>query len=336
MRKCAIGVAVAVTSCGLLAAAEAFQGQGRLHSGMCDASAGVASGGDPALFFAANDEDQGDVLIRLYNLAAPDGSGPLKTSRISAKFLELTKKHQEVDVEGSARVGGLIYWIGSHSASKDAEPRPNRRRLFATLEDPVGGGVLRPVEAPYRELIDDLEKDDRYKPFHLAKAGEKAPKDKDALSIEGLAAAPDGGLLIGFRNPIPKNKALIVPLKNPEEVTRGKHGRFGDPILLDLDGLGIRSIERTPGGLYLIVAGKHDEGGPSRLFRWSGVPGSAAAGGQPIGDQGFNPEALFVSDGRVVVLSDDGTRTFPGHDGECKALEQDDQKKFRSLVVPAP
>jgi hypothetical protein len=333
LRRCAIGVAVAVTSCGLLAAAEAFQGQGRVHTGMCDASAGVASAGDPNLFFVANDEDQGDVRIRLYSLTAPDGSGPLKTSPISVQFLGLTKKHQEVDVEGSARVGGIIYWIGSHSASKDGEPRPNRRRLFATQEDPADPGTLRPVEAPYKGLIDDLEEDARYQPFHLAKAGEKAPKDEGALNIEGLAEAPDGGLLIGFRNPIPKKQALIVPLKNPTEVTRGQHGKFGDPILLDLDGLGIRSIERTPGGFYLIVAGKHDAGGPSRLFRWSG---SATTGGQPIVDQDFNPEALFLSDGRVVVLSDDGTRTIPGHTGECKDLEKDDQKRFRSVVIPAP
>src|SRR5215207_5834045 len=68
MRRWAIGVAAALATCGVLAAAEAYQGQPRLHGGICDASAGVASGSDPGLFFVANDEDQGDVILRLYNL----------------------------------------------------------------------------------------------------------------------------------------------------------------------------------------------------------------------------------------------------------------------------
>jgi hypothetical protein len=31
------------------------------------------------------------------------------------------------------------------------------------------------------------------------------------LNIEGLAATPDGQLLIGFRNPLSEGKALLLP-----------------------------------------------------------------------------------------------------------------------------
>jgi hypothetical protein len=270
---------------------------------MCDASAGVTFGGDPNLFFVANDEDQGEVILRLYSLVPhPNGSGPLMVSHISAEFLELEKKHREVDVEGAARIGDLIYWIGSHSASKDGKERPNRRRLFATLEDPGAGGLLRPVETPYKTLIDDLEEDDRYKPLHLAKAGKKAPKKTNALSIEGLAATPDGGLLIGFRNPIPDGKALLVPLKNPGEVIRGKPARFGDPIFLDLGGLGIRSIERAADGLYLIVAGRHDEGGAVAPVPLVGRAGRGADGRAAHRRYGLQPRGS-------VPLQESGRRS---------------------------
>jgi Protein of unknown function (DUF3616) len=332
-----IGVAIAVAFCEVLAAAAATQGPGRVHTGMCDASAGVAFSTEPTIFFVANDEDQGEVVIRTYNLNSPPGSSaPINESHVSALFLELEKKHQEVDIEGAARIGDLIYWIGSHSTNKDGEARPNRRRLFATREVTGGHGGVQAAGKPYRDLIQDLGKDDRYKKFHLGEAGEIAPKKPGGLSIEGLAATPDGALLIGFRNPIPDAKALLVTLKNPGEVIKGEPAQFGDPILLDLGGLGIRSIERVSPERYLIIAGSHGEGGISRLFRWTGAPGAPAQGGQPIGGQGFNPEALFVSNDQIVVLSDDGSQTFPGHDMECKDLDDPGQKKFRSLIIAAP
>ena len=163
--------------------------------------------------------------------------------------------------------------IGSHSTSKEGNKRPNRRRLFATREEPGSSGMLIPFGKPYKDLIDDLEKDDRYKPQRLAIAGQKAPKKQGALSVEGLAATADGGLLIGFRNPIPEGSTLLLPLKNLAEVMEGKPARFGAPIFLDLGGLGIRSIERVGPEKYLIVAGRHDEGGRMRLFSWTDGPG---------------------------------------------------------------
>ena len=47
---------------------------------------------------------------------------------------------------------------------------------------------------------------------------------------------------------------------------------------------------------------------------------------------GLNPEALFISGGRVLVLSDDGTRRRPGHDRDCKDLTPAEQG-FRGMEV---
>src|SRR4029077_2770349 len=107
------------------------------------------------------------------------------------------------------------------------EERPNRRRLFATRLRVAGERLtIERVGKPYKHLIRDLDADDRYASFHLKEAAKKEPKAEGALSIEGLAATPDGELLIGFRNPIPEGKALVARLKNPREVIAGQAARF--------------------------------------------------------------------------------------------------------------
>ncbi|HYG61171.1 MAG TPA: DUF3616 domain-containing protein [Thermoanaerobaculia bacterium] len=71
-------------------------------------------------------------------------------------------------------------------------------------------------------------------------------EEPGALNIEGLAAK-DGKLLIGFRGPVRGGKALVVTLENPQEVlNQGAPASFATPIELDLDGLGIRSLEHWP------------------------------------------------------------------------------------------
>ena len=56
--------------------------------------------------------------------------------------------------------------------------------------------------------------------------------------------------------------ALVIPLANPEAVVlTGADPNFEAPIFIDLDDLGIRSIEYSPSiGEYLIVAGSHQGG----------------------------------------------------------------------------
>ena len=98
------------------------------------------------------------------------------------------------------------------------------------------------------------------------------PKEPDALNIEGLSATAEGHLLIGFRNPVPNGKALLVPLLNPNEAIDGQSPRFGDAIQLDLGGLGIRDIEWT-GQAFFIIAGSFEGGHKSKLYRWNG-PGT--------------------------------------------------------------
>ncbi len=173
------------------------------------------------------------------------------------------------------------------------------------------------VGKPFKGLQKALFDDDRLKSFKLDEAAGKKPEEPGGLNIESLCA--DGeSLLIGFRNPVPDGKALLVPLKNPAAVIdSGASPMLGDPIRLDLRGLGIRDMARWREE-FIIVAGdfrdrKAEGAQPSRLFRWSGK--SADAPASLDGDLGdLNPEGAVVygegAEARLQLLSDDGGETL--------------------------
>jgi hypothetical protein len=301
------------------------------YTKMCNASAAVAVG--DGLFVVADDEDKGPTPLRLYRVG--QGGEPLSETPIPDDILDLDPgKDPEVDIEGAAWVGDRVYWIGSHSASKKAEERPNRRRLFATRLRVKGERLtIERVGKSYKHLIRDLDADDRYASFHLKDAAKMEPKADGALSIEGLASTPDGELLIGFRNPITTDgKALVARLKNPHEVVAGQPAQFGKPIKLDLGCLGIRSMERQ-GNDYVIVAGRHDQGHDFKLYRWSGDPDKAPQVILGINLGNLNPEALFFDAIDTYILSDDGKQPIDGQN--CEDLPRP-QRRFRGVRLSAP
>lgn len=294
--------------------------------GMCDASAVVPL--DDERFVVADDEDN---ILRIYSRTR--GGAPVQTLDL-APFLRVDPKSPEVDLEAAARLGDRIYWISSHAQNKNGKDRLSRRRFFATtLSVSNGAAVLRPVGVPCLQLLAGLLQDPRMKPFNLEAAVGRPPKSRNALNIEALCATPEGHLLIGFRNPIPKGRALIVPLLNPAEVIEGQPARFGDPLLLDLDGLGIRSLARV-GNRYFLIAGAFDGQGQSHLYEWSG--GTDTPRRLPRAElTGLNPEAIEAlpedDRARLLVVSDDGTLKIGGK--ECKAVSDPNLKYFRVTTI---
>ena len=131
----------------------------------------------------------------------------------------------------------------------------------------------------------------------LRKAEPLAPQ-AGGINIEGLAATPDGRLLIGFRSPLVDGKALILQLRNPAAVVeRGVAPVFDEPALLDLGGAGIRSIEPKVGSTapgYWLLAGAPGEGGQARLYEWQ-------VGGRPTAARGVTlPTGVGVGEGLTV------------------------------------
>ena len=271
-----------------------------LYPGTCEASAAVML--EPGLF-VVGDDDRKDLLV--YRKGEP--GTPPKDLKISG----LPGLKKKADLEGAARIGDEIYWIGSHSRKNDGTEDLDRHRLFAIKVKSTGDQFsAEPVGKPYETLLEDLQKDPRFDSFKLGAAAQLAPGECGGLNIEGLAATPEGKLLLGFRGPIRKGKALIVPLGNPREVMTGGKPSFGDPIELDLGGLGIRSMEHWPAAnAYLIIAGSFEDGGRFQAYRWSG---QASDSPKPIEKAGLSllvPEAVFfdpAAPAELFILSDDG------------------------------
>jgi len=299
----------------------------REYHGACDASAIAMVGEDH--FVVADDEDN---VLRVYPLR--EGGPPVLTANLS-RFLLVDPKSPEADFEAAARIGERVYWVSSHGPNKRGRTRVSRHQFFATNATETNGVIrIDPVGRPYAHLLRDLDADPRLKRFQLARAATRPPKSGGGLSIEGMAPTPDGALLLGFRNPIPQGRALIVPLLNPERVIAGESARFGDPRLLDLGGLGIRGMMWI-GDRYLIIAGSHDGAGESLLYDWKG------GDDQPqlfleMSFAGLNPEAIeSFDDGagpRLLVVSDDGTFKIDCLD--CKDLKDASRKRFRAVEIP--
>jgi hypothetical protein len=297
------------------------------HYGLCDASAAVAL--DNSLFVLGGDEDN---VLRVYRRGE---SGKALQEFDLTDFVKPAKKNPEVDIEGAAQLGDTVFWIGSHGTNKNGKPAPNRRRLFATKFTMSGGRVaMEPVGNPYTTLVDDLVSAPHLKKYKFAEAASTIPKSPEGLNIEGLAATPDGKLLIGFRAPIVEGKALIIPLDNPGEVIQRDRAKLGTPVELDLGGLGIRSIDYWPARKeYLIVAGPYAKGS-GRVYLWSGQPDDGAREVTGIDLKGWAIEAAIIYPdlaGRSAQLvSDDGAMP------ECEDLKKGEIPRFRAGWITVP
>ena len=295
------------------------------HFGMCDASAAVPVGFN--LFVVANDEDN---TLRMYK--SDESDKPIYSLDLSS-FLQINSKHPEADIEGATLIKDRIYWISSHGTNKDGKQRPNRHRFFATdIEASNDKYSLKPTGKPFLGLVKAFEDSVELKNYYLGKAAKNAPESKNGLNIEGLTKTPQGKLLIGFRNPIPEGKALLVPLENPQEVIAGNEKpKLGKPILLKLAGLGIRSIEYSEAErAYFIIAGPYDDNGRFQLYKWSGNPFEEPKL-KEFDFNGLHPEALIIYSDKTKakILSDVGSKSINGRN--CKALVKSQDKAFRSI-----
>ena len=288
---------------------------------IADASAAVAL--DSRLFIVADDE--GSKLC-IYDLNSA-GPAPVHEPNVG-QFLNVDPCEPETDIEGATWFKGRIFWITSHGRNRDGKYRYSRYQFFATTVTQAGEDVNVVVDGNYYYLIDDLIAYDSVYNLGLAEAigvvdghidpnqiPELAPKEK-GLNIEGLCASADGNsMFISFRNPRPEvndvKAALIIRLRNPEEVVlSGAAAEFDAPILLDFDGLGIRSMEYSPTlGSYLIVAGSHKARQDEPLQILYEYDISAETVTWLYDFEILTPEAMFQfpDSNDIQLLSDDGT-----------------------------
>lgn len=303
--------------------------QHRDYRGICDGSAAVALDGE--FILVAYDEEN-----VLYAFAAAGGG--FTAARALSGLLKLPGRG-EIDIEAATRVGPRIWWIGSHGLDRDGDDAPNRRVLFATNHPARDLNDLETL-VPARDLTNVLLSAPEVAKI-LTPAARKRPPKKGGVNIEGLAAGPDGGLMVGFRSPLSgvdgqSGQALVVHL-----TPRGETFEVQKSALLDLDERGIRAIANDGAG-YLIAAGSG--GGKQRpaLYRWNGRDAPRLLAETPD----LNIEAIVDMGDGWLVLSDDGKTRRPddgAHDGDrkCDKIRKKNSRHghhpsvyFRGAIVP--
>jgi hypothetical protein len=243
------------------------------------------------------------------------------------------------DLEGAAAIGDRVYWISSHSFNSSGEDKKKRKVFFATkivIEN--GKPTLKPTGKPITSLRDGI----------AAAAGAQPGE----LNIEALSATPEGGLLIGLRQPLREIKneknevirkeAIVIPLDNPADVVsddpavdnKKKQPKFGKTFTIKLEGRALRSMDliRTSPARYIIVAGPVADGPGFALFLWDG-PGTDPKEIQSGPDlTKLTPEGAMAVPGQELVqlLSDDGKVDNVKCDDENDPPEK---RKFRSIDV---
>lgn len=294
-----------------------------VFEGMCDASGAIPL--DERRFAIADDEENS---IRIYD--AERGGAPLAVMPITG----LEETHDEIDLEAATMVGSYGLWLASHGRTKVghfAESRVNMILSTApSLEAP-----LRIVGSAYRNLLTALTAEPTLARFDLEHAASIAPQLEGGLNLEGLTARPNGGVIIGFRGPVPDGFSLIVGLKNPIEVVRDAVAPKFDAVhQVDLgERRGIRGLSEWR-GRYLIIGGSPAYTTVSRLYTWDGQSSQGLPVEVDLRD--YNPEAFFTPEERdeVMVISDDGA---VDHDGTpCKHLKAGAQKRFRGVWLTLP
>jgi hypothetical protein len=172
----------------------------------------------------------------------------------------------------------------------------------------------------------------------LKKASTRAPEAPGGLNLEGLAPTPEGHLLIGFRNPVPQGRALVMRLHNSSDlVGEGAHSAILTlAAQLDLGGRGIRALEFLPESrTHLVIAGSFDDTRDFRLYRWSGAMGDAAVPMTTDALADINPEELVATSvsgaaWHVEVFSDDGDVLVGGK--KCKKVKDKTLRSFRAVT----
>lgn len=308
---------------------------GPTYLGACDASAAVDLGG--TRFVVASDEpcSDGTQVLHVYERDYPR---PLTT--VPLEDVLGPTAGREVDLEAAVRVDTRVYWLSSHGHDADGRRDPARCRFFAT--DLVDGRV-RPCGEAYGRLLHDMGKAPELAVLGLRAADRerRAPKE-GGFNIEGLTARPDGALLIGLRSPLYRKRAVLVPLLNPDAVIEGRErARFEPPVLLDLDGNGIRDLAWDASRrVYFVLGGASRRGHGRALYAWSGRAEEAPLPVAATIPADFNAEALLVDAGTgyVRVFADDGARVIETREGERRPNKEagDARRSFRSLwLVPA-
>jgi hypothetical protein len=330
----------------LLVAATAPAQDQQSFSGMCDASAVVVLDQDQIL--VAQDERNTAAVYDFATGGAPTQELPLGPLLFVREPKDAAASKPEADLEGLARAGDLLFFVASNGRDSKGAIDLNRHRIGSgVLAKGPSGWTIAPQDGLAAFMHTNLRDVLGSVPDIATSIGTKEKDDtlapeKGGLNIEGLAALPDGTLMIGLRSPTPNGQALVVRAR---AATWPCHVDDADLFRLDLGGSGVRSIDWDDDHKrYVIVAGPSGSSGDFALYTWGGAAEKPTKLSVAL-PAGFRAEglALTANGTRAILVSDDGDVPVTGDckDGKanpdgtcpCKHLEKAEKKSFQALRV---
>lgn len=212
-------------------------------------------------------EDEEQRAMNLMTIA-PDGS----LSENAVASLQLTRSFGRKlnDLEGlAADDKGFIYAATSHSSDTNGKRDPNREQLIRFR---VNGNIAGDI-SNISNLRDSLMKSPVLEAAFKARLNTKANFDK--LDIEGLAYDDSkNSLMLGLRAPMAGKLSVIIPITNSNQMFTDKVAPvFDQPIFLDLNGGGIRSLYFDPVLAVFVIANEiNDPAGnkEAQIWTWTG------------------------------------------------------------------
>ncbi len=341
-------------SFGLSSAAEPASGTLFYHTAYPEASA-VAVVGSPPRWLAVVDNEVPRVALFPLEPQATKIHAPALSVATSPAYAVNDLEAVTVfpwDANGDGKPESLHHvFAGSCSRTKKGKAVPERDALFAVIINSEAVAAEKPGAFPAADAVEynrtmrsqiralgSEHADTPWGPV-LRDSAWAQGQQPDAqnivlaggsaagLNIEGLTVSKDArALLLGLRSPVVQGLALLIPVTNPVAALGLGEGApqplaLAAPLLLDLGGLGFRSIEWDgTKRRYLIVAGSAEDREAFRLYTWSGeadekpvaVTSAAATAAAKIEPEGVTP----VPGCQSAVLVGDGSAGAPFHKGQ--------------------
>jgi hypothetical protein len=178
---------------------------------------------------------------------------------------------KEIDIEGIACEGSIIYVVGSHSFKREKieEGRSyamNRKALEKKLSESERdqrdrlfrlqlNGNPEIEQTSLRSIIDSND---------VLRRFSQIPSKENGIDIEGIVVS-NGLLYVGFRGPVLRdNWVPILKCQFAKTITQA------NLVFVNLGGRGVRDLTRVANG-FLILAGPVGDGpGSYQIYNWDG------------------------------------------------------------------
>lgn len=207
------------------------------------------------------EDDSGADSLKLIDVDESGIVTELGKMHLPKKLKKYWNKNIE-DLEAVTSHANQIFAITSHSRNRNAKRKSEREKLIMLTYNGVN------VEKYY--IYSDL-KDELYK--HFPTYFTHSVFQSDDINIEGLVYSEDENMLyIAFRAPLKDGKTILIGIKNiQEQLLKNLTPEFSEPILLNLNGLGIRDItyDTQKDGYWIIAGSSTNRDSAFELWFWN-------------------------------------------------------------------